>query len=116
MEFFLSKTYKKVHRSFFRKKGRTIEKLSWHQKFLLKKELKIKCRSFQQLGYSSVNETELMNYLVSYRWKKNAPSSIKACREDILHIEPNEFFDYQQLIAQTSSLTIKDWHDLTDLF
>ncbi|OJG54400.1 hypothetical protein RV06_GL002743 [Enterococcus haemoperoxidus] len=57
-----------------------------------------------------------MNYLVSYRWKKNAPSSIKACREDILHIEPNEFFDYQQLIAQTSSLTIKDWHDLTDLF
>ncbi|ALS02960.1 hypothetical protein ATZ33_16705 [Enterococcus silesiacus] len=98
------------------KEGRTIEKLSWHQKFLLKRELKITCRSFQQLGYSSVNETELMNYLVSYRWKKKAPSSIKACREDILHIEPNEFFDYQQLIAQTSNLTIKDWHDLTDLF
>ncbi|WP_086279781.1 MULTISPECIES: post-transcriptional regulator [Enterococcus] len=100
----------------FRKRARTIEKLSWHQKFLLKKELKIKCHTFQQLGYSSVNETELMNYLVSYRWKKQAPPSIKACREDILHIEPNEFFDYQQLIAQTSSLTIKDWQDLTDLF
>ncbi|WP_086329125.1 post-transcriptional regulator [Enterococcus sp. 4G2_DIV0659] len=105
-----------MHRLFFRKKERTIEKLSWHQKFLLKKELKAKCQSFQQLGYSSVNENELMNYLVSYRWKKKSPSSIKACKEDILHIEPNEFFDYQQLIAQTSSLTIKDWHDLTDLF
>nr|WP_276205074.1 post-transcriptional regulator [Enterococcus quebecensis] len=83
---------------------------------MLKKELKIKCHSFRQLGYSSVNETELMNYLVSYRWKKNAPSSVKACREDILHIEPNDFFDYQQLIAQTSNLKISDWQDLKDLF
>ncbi|WP_271495213.1 post-transcriptional regulator [Enterococcus sp. 5H] len=98
------------------KEGISIEKLSWHQKILLKKELKAKCQFFQQLGYSSVNEAELMNYLVGYRWKKNTPQSLKACREDILHIEPNEFFDYQQLKAQTSSLKINDWHDLEDLF
>lgn len=83
---------------------------------MLKKELKAKCQAFQHLGYSSVNEAELMNYLVSYRWKKMSPKSLKACREDILHIKPNEFFDYQQLIAQTSSLKIGDWHDLEDLF
>lgn len=91
-------------------------KLSWHQKLLLKKELKNKCQSFHQLGYTSVNEAELIDYLISYRWKKQKMDSIKACREDILHIKTNEFFDYQQLVAQTSSRTIKDWHDIEDLF
>ncbi|MBO0470644.1 hypothetical protein JZO66_08805 [Enterococcus sp. DIV0242_7C1] len=93
-----------------------MEKLSWRQRFLVKKELKTTCQSFRELGYSSVDEKELMHYLVSYRWKKSAPASIQACREDILHIKPNEFFDYQQLIAQTSKMTINDWQDLKDLF
>lgn len=82
----------------------------------MKKELKAKCQWFEQLGYSAVNEAELVNYLVAYRWKRHIPSSVKACRQDILSIQPNDFFDYQQLKAQTSSLTIKDWHDLEDLF
>ncbi|MTD37508.1 hypothetical protein GIX45_02445 [Erwinia sp. CPCC 100877] len=90
--------------------------LSWHQKVLLKKEIKLKCLSFQQLGYSAVNEADVMNYLVAYRWKKKQPKTIKDCRKDISAIKPNEFFDYQQLVAQTSSLQLKDWHDLEDLF
>lgn len=44
------------------------------------------------------------------------PVSLKACKEDVLAINPNDFFDYQQLIAQTSSYIINDWHDLEDLF
>lgn len=75
-----------------------------------------KCHYFHQLGYDSVREDELMNYLVSYRWKKQMPVSLKACKEDISAINPNDFFDYQQLVAQTSSYAIKDWHDLEDLF
>lgn len=93
-----------------------IRKLSWHQRILLKKELKKKCQSFHQQGYPSVNEAELMEYLICYRWKKQEMDSIKACREDILHIEINEFFDYQQLVAQTSTQKIKNWHDVEDLF
>lgn len=98
------------------RRGVSIEKLSWPQKILLKKELKAKCQWFKQLGYSSIDEAALTNYLLAYRWKKNAPSSLKACRQDISSIQPNEFFDYQQLKAQTSPLTLKDWHDLEDLF
>lgn len=93
-----------------------IKKLSWHQKLLLKKEIKMKCQSFHQLGYSSVDEAALLNYLLSYRWKHQGKQSIKAYKEDILLVQPNEFFDYQQLVAQTTKMQFNDWHDIEDLF
>lgn len=83
---------------------------------LVKKELKLKCQFFQGLGYKSVNERELLNYVTEYRWKKKPPKSIVACRQDILSITPNEFFDYQQLKAQTSQFKINDPKNLNDLF
>ncbi|MGC6767303.1 post-transcriptional regulator [Enterococcus sp. LJL128] len=92
-----------------------MKKLSWHQKMLLSKEIKTKCRSFHEDGYTSVNEQELLNYLLSYRWKSKPKLSIKECKNDILHIQPNDFFDYQQLIAQTSPFRFNDWHDIEDL-
>ncbi|WP_086350094.1 post-transcriptional regulator [Candidatus Enterococcus clewellii] len=92
-----------------------IQKLSWHQKVLLSKEIKQKCRSFQDNGYRGVNETELLNYLLLYRWKNQQRLSIKECKRDILHIKPNEFFDYQQLVAQTSPFQWNDWKDIEDL-
>lgn len=104
------------HEIHVKKEESTIEKLPWHQKLLLKKEIKEKCVNFKEQGYLSVDEAELLNYLVSYRWKNQQRLSIKKCREDIFHVKPNEFFDYQQILAQTSSETIKDWHDLEDLF
>ncbi|MGK0551024.1 post-transcriptional regulator [Enterococcus faecalis] len=90
--------------------------LSWRQKFLLKKVIKKKCQVFQQLGYSSVNEDELINYLLAYRWRHKEKMTLKARRKDIQQIEPNDFFDFQQLKAQTSTLQLNDWHDLEDLF
>nr|WP_269091995.1 post-transcriptional regulator [Enterococcus sp. BWR-S5] len=91
------------------------QKLSWHQKVLLSKEIKMKCRSFQENGYQGVNENELLDYLLLYRWKNRQRLSIKECKRDILHIEPNDFFDYQQLVAQTSPFQLNDWTDIKDL-
>ncbi|MHC5227210.1 post-transcriptional regulator [Enterococcus sp. LJL99] len=82
----------------------------------MKKDIKEKCSNFKQQGYLAVDEAELLNYLLSYRWKKKPKLSIKECREDILHIKSNDFFDYQQLLAQTKYVKINDWHDLEDLF
>ena len=96
--------------------GDTIEKLSWHQKLLLKKEIKNKCFDFEQQGYLSIDEEVFLNYLLSYRWKNKSKLSIKKCREDIFQVKSNDFFDYQQLLAQTKYVKIKDWHDLEDLF
>lgn len=90
--------------------------LSWRQKLLLKKIIKKKCQAFHQMGYVSVNEDDLIHYLLTYRWKHKDKMSLKDCREDIQRIKPNEFFDFQQLIAQTSPLQLHDWHDLEDLF
>nr|WP_245186948.1 post-transcriptional regulator [Enterococcus larvae] len=97
------------------REGIKIQKLSWHQKVLLSKEIKLKCRSFQENGYQGVSETELLDYLLLYRWKNRQRLSIKECKSDILHIEPNDFFDYQQLVAQTSPFQLRDWTDIKDL-
>lgn len=97
------------------REGIKIQKLSWHQKVLLSKEIKMKCRSFQENGYQGVNESELLDYLLLYRWKNRQRLSIKECKRDILHIEPNDFFDYQQLVAQTSPFQLNDWTDIKDL-
>ena len=72
--------------------------------------------NFRELGYSSINEEDLLTYLLTYRWKKQARLSVKDCRKDIQKVKPNEFFDYQQLLAQTSKNPLRDWHDIEDLF
>ena len=82
----------------------TKEKLSWLQQKMLNKSIKKKCQNFRELGYSSINEEDLLTYLLTYRWK------------DIQKVKPNEFFDYQQLLAQTSKNPLRDWHDIEDLF
>ena len=92
-----------------------MKKLSWHQRVLLSKEVKMKCRSFHEDGYAAVEEADLFQYLLSYRWKNKQKLSIKECKNDILHVQPNDFFDYQQLIAQTSPFRLNDWTDIKDL-
>ncbi|EHS8008738.1 hypothetical protein SOQ27_001566 [Enterococcus faecalis] len=94
----------------------TKEKLSWLQQKMLNKSIKKKCQNFRELGYSSINEEDLLTYLLTYRWKKQTHLSVKDCRKDIQKVKPNEFFDYQQLLAQTSKKTLRDWHDIEDLF
>ena len=48
----------------------TKEKLSWLQQKMLNKSIKKKCQNFRELGYSSINEEDLLTYLLTYRWKK----------------------------------------------
>lgn len=94
----------------------TKEKLSWLQQKMLNKSIKKKCQNFRELGHSSINEEDLLTYLLTYRWKKQTHLSVKDCRKDIQKVKPNEFFDYQQLLAQTSKNPLRDWHDIEDLF
>lgn len=45
----------------------TKEKLSWLQQKMLNKSIKKKCQNFRELGYSSINEEDLLTYLLTYR-------------------------------------------------
>lgn len=58
---------------------------------MLNKSIKKKCQNFRELGYSSINEEDLLTYLLTYRWKKQARLSVKDCRKDIQKVKPNEF-------------------------
>lgn len=40
----------------------TKEKLSWLQQKMLNKSIKKKCQNFRELGYSSINEEDLLTY------------------------------------------------------
>ena len=46
----------------------TKEKLSWLQQKCSIKVLK-EVPNFRELGYSSINEEDLLTYLLTYRWK-----------------------------------------------
>lgn len=51
----------------------TKEKLSWLQQKMLNKSIKKKCQNFRELGYSSINEEDLLTYLLTYRSEKTNP-------------------------------------------
>ncbi|WP_041363472.1 post-transcriptional regulator [Melissococcus plutonius] len=95
--------------------GEIIKRMTWLQRLYLKRELREKCQSFHRLGYVAVDEKELWNYLATYRWKHHPISSLKARKEDISQIKPNDFFDYEQLIAQTTNFSFQNRQDIEDL-
>ncbi|QQV79523.1 hypothetical protein JG559_08925 [Enterococcus faecalis] len=60
---------------------------------------------FRELGYSSINEEDLLTYLLTYRWKKSKPVYLsKTVAKTFRRLSRMNFFDYQQLLAQTSKI------------
>ncbi len=94
----------------------TKEKLSWLQQKMLNKSIKKKCQNFRELGYSSINEEDLLTYLLTYRWKKQTHLSVKDCRKDIQKVKPNEFLTINNYWHRHQKNPLRDWHDIEDLF
>lgn len=91
-------------------------RVAWYHKRRLAKAIKAKCHFFHQQGYQTVTEKDLHDYFVAYRWKKQANFSFQMYCEDIARTSINDFFDYQQWLAQTSRFDLESWQQIKDLF
>jgi hypothetical protein len=85
-------------------------------RLLFKSELSTKIQKFRKMGYTGINEKDLLDYLVNYRWKNHNNWSNSKKKKDILAVQAYEFFDYQRILAQTSKEKIDEIKNLRDLF
>ncbi|KAF1300998.1 MULTISPECIES: post-transcriptional regulator [Enterococcus] len=75
---------------------------------------KQKLREFAAAGYSSVTKEELLLFCQNYLWKKKQAVTFPQKKQLLLATTPNDFFDYQQIQAQTRQQSSLD--DFSDLF
>ena len=58
---------------------------------MLNKSIKKKCQNFRELGYSSINEEDLLTYLLTYRWKKQTHLSVKTVAKTFIRLSRMNF-------------------------
>lgn len=69
----------------------------------LKKTVKKQVEFLLEAGYQEITETDMWEYLLTYRWKRGRPKNISLMKEDIVKVTANNYFDYQQLKAITKN-------------
>lgn len=88
---------------------------SWKDKLFLNKAVKSKCNEFHENGYQSVQELDMWEYLITYRWVKNDGLTLAEKKQDVFLLTFNDFFDFQRIKAQTRDVRRFDWDDIQDL-
>lgn len=77
--------------------------------------LSFKVLEFVEMGYETISTMDLARYLVRYRWKKVIPENPLEQMYQVLHLNINDYFDYESIEAQTSKTDTLDTIDLSDL-
>lgn len=93
-----------------------MKKQSLIDKLYLQREIQHKLNEFQALGYHGITAEDLWCYLYDYRWHKHPVAKLAQKRAEVKELKPNDFFDYQNLLIQTSKERLDDWRDLSDFF
>ena len=70
---------------------------------------------FFDLGYTEVSSEDLWNYCLNFLWKHKRPDQYYLEVEDILSIQPNEYFNYASLKATVYDVPSLDEMKLDDL-
>ncbi|EOL42597.1 post-transcriptional regulator [Enterococcus phoeniculicola] len=86
------------------------------ERMVVNRTYKKKVKELHRTGYQAINLEELKRYCSEYRWTKKTVRTLREKKADILSIQPNEFFDYQQLKIQTTKQSFHELEDFSDLF
>ena len=66
-------------------------------------------------GYESISSYDIANYFVTYRWKKQKPENLFEQIYQLNQLTINDYFDYESIMAQTSTEMTLDTIDLSAL-
>lgn len=72
--------------------------------------------SFAAQGYEKVTIEDLWDYCISFLWKHKRPKKYFEEVQDIMDIQPNDYFTYASLKAQVYNVSSLDEMNLDDLF
>lgn len=77
--------------------------------------LSYKIIEFITQGYESISSYDIATYFVTYRWKKQKPENLFEQIYQLNQLTINDYFDYESIMAQTSTEMTLDTIDLSDL-
>lgn len=63
----------------------------------------LKSSQFSRLGYPSINEQDIWEYLTSFKWKHQKDLRYHQAVRQIMSMQPNDYFNYASLDAQVHS-------------
>ena len=66
-------------------------------------------------GYESISSYDIATYFATYRWKKQKPENLFEQISQLNQLTINDYFDYESIMAQTSTEMTLDTIDLSDL-
>ena len=66
-------------------------------------------------GYESISSYDIASYFVTYRWKKSKPDNLFEQIYQLNQLTINDYFDYESIMAQTSTEMTLDTIDLSAL-
>ena len=66
-------------------------------------------------GYESISSYDIATYFATYRWKKQKPENLFEQIYQLNQLTINDYFDYESIMAQTSTEMTLDTIDLSDL-
>lgn len=75
----------------------------------------LKEREFHAQGYSAVVKQDIEEFFVSFFWKRKMPKLYTDQVNDIVHLTPNQFFDYKTMAIQSQPNIALDSINLLDL-
>lgn len=65
-----------------------------------------KVAEFMKSGYTQIEPTDLWNFFVNFKWKKTLPLKYYNQVADIMSLNPNDYFNYEALKAQTTQISL----------
>ena len=66
-------------------------------------------------GSESISSYDIASYFVTYRWKKSKPDNLFEQVYQLNQLTINDYFDYESIMAQTSTEMTLDSIDLSAL-
>ena len=66
-------------------------------------------------GYESISSYDIATYFATYRWKKQKPENLFEQIYQLNQLTINDYFDYESIMAQTSTEMTLDTIDLSEL-
>lgn len=77
--------------------------------------MSLKVNEFQQAGYTSVESSDIAEYINDFLWKRYKPLYYVEQVDAIMQITPNQLFDFKSMKIQKQSINLLSELDFGDL-
>ncbi|WP_027107727.1 post-transcriptional regulator [Lacticigenium naphthae] len=70
--------------------------------------IKYKVADFMKSGYTEIEPVDLWDFFIQFKWKRQIPAKYYSQVADIMSLEPNDYFNYESVKAQTTHVSLQE--------